>query len=216
MYKQSAGKSVIIGVDKLKIKELSSLLDEFKSSIGEDYKLLSGDGDPNAKIVLIGEAPGKNEIEQGKPFVGQAGKNLDEFLKILNITRNQLYITNVVKFRPIKINKETGSISNRTPNKNEIAEFEDFLIRELSIIKPKLVISLGNVALKSVLGDSNASIGDYHGRPVEFNRGQLVGTLFPLYHPASIIYKRELKDTYIDDLHKLRQYIDENKILSYI
>lgn len=197
----------------MKTKELSNLLRTLKNSMGEDVKILMGDGDPDSKIVLVGEAPGKNEIEQGKPFVGQAGKNLDEFLKILDITRDQLYITNVVKFRPIKINKETGSISNRTPNKNEIAEFEGFLTRELSIIKPKLVVSLGNVALKSVLGNSNASIGDYHGEPMEFNMGQLVSTLFPLYHPASIIYKRELRDTYVDDLHKLRQYIEENEVI---
>lgn len=204
---------MIIGVDKLKAKELSILLEELKNNIGEDYKLLSGDGDLNAEIVLIGEAPGKNEIEQGRAFVGQAGKNLNEFLKILNINRNHLYITNVVKFRPIKINKQTGSISNRTPNKSEISKFEDFLIREVSIIKPKLVISLGNVALKSILGNPNASIGHYHGKIIELNRNGLLGILFPLYHPASIIYKRELKDIYIEDLYKLKKYIDKNKIL---
>jgi len=213
LYKQSIGECLIIGVDQLKAKELSNLLQELKNRMGEDVKLLMGHGDPDSKIVLIGEAPGKNEIEKEKPFVGQAGKNLDEFLKILHVTREQIYITNVVKFRPIKINKQTGSISNRTPNKNEIAEFEDFLIKELFIIKPKLVISLGNVALKSVLGYSSASIGEYHGKPMEFKRNQLTGVLFPLYHPASIIYKRELKDAYIDDLHKLRQYIEENIIL---
>jgi len=196
----------------LKKQELSSLFDELKSNMGEDVKLLMGYGDPNSKIILIGEAPGKNEIEQGIPFVGQAGKNLDDFLRILNISRDKIYITNVVKFRPIKVNRQTGSVSNRTPNKNEIAEFEDFLTRELSIIKPKLVVSLGNVALKSILGNSNASIGDYHGKALQYNRNQMVGTLFPLYHPASIIYKRELKDTYIKDLHELRQYISENRI----
>ncbi len=203
----------MIGAEKLKKEELSNLVHELKSNIEEDMKLLMGYGNPNSKIVLIGEAPGKNEIDQGKPFVGQAGKNLDEFLEIIHITRDQIYITNVVKFRPIKINKQTGSISNRTPNKKEIAKFEDFLIRELSIIKPELVISLGNVALKSILGNSNVNIGDYHGKPIEFKREQLTGILFPLYHPASIIYKRELKDTYIEDLYKLRQYINENTIL---
>ena len=102
-----------------------SLSKELKEYIDDLYQqatpLIFGDGDVDSQIVLIGEAPGKNEILQGRPFVGQAGKNLDEFINVLEIKKADLYITNVVKMRPYKINEQTGREANRTPTKKKLA-----------------------------------------------------------------------------------------------
>jgi len=188
---------------------LKKFMDEY---FKKDVPLVFGDGMPGAKIVLVGEAPGRNEVEIGKPFVGQAGKNLDEFMKILELNREEIYITNVVKFRPYKINKKTQSISNRPPTKEEIKISEPFLKKELEILNPKLVVSLGNVPLKCLTGDESATIGEYHGKPLEINFTGKTMILFPLYHPASIIYKAELKTVYLEDLYKLKEYLQFSEI----
>lgn len=188
---------------------LKKFMDEY---FKKDIPLVFGDGMPGAKIVLVGEAPGRNEVEIGKPFVGQAGKNLDEFMKILELNREEIYITNVVKFRPYKINKKTQSISNRPPTKEEIKISEPFLKKELEILNPKLVVSLGNVPLKCLTGDESATIGEYHGKPLEINFTGKTIILFPLYHPASIIYKAELKTVYLEDLYKLKEYLQFSEI----
>lgn len=195
----------------MKSELLEALNDELKKYINELNKvetpLVFGEGAANSSIVLIGEAPGKQEILAGKPFVGQTGKNLDQFISILDIDRTDLYITNVVKLRPYKINEETGRESNRTPTKKEISIFTSFLMRELEIIKPMLVVTLGNIALKCITQDEKSTIGTLHGSTMDINFGKAEFKLFPLYHPASIIYKAELKDTYLQDLHKLKKYL---------
>lgn len=173
----------------------------------EEVPLVFGEGNVDSEIVLVGEAPGKTEVEQGRPFVGQAGKNLEEFITILGINREDLYITNVVKFRPVRINHDTGRESNRAPNKEEIRISTEFIEQELSTIKPKLVVSLGNIALRCILKDDKATIGVMHGSPISVKFANAEFSLFPLYHPASIIYNRALKDVYLQDLHKLRNYI---------
>jgi len=185
-------------------KELKAAVDAY---FKQDIPLVYGDGSEEAKIVLIGEAPGRTEVEKGKPFVGQAGKNLDEFMEILQLNRNEIYITNVVKFRPYKINDKTGRTSNRPPTKEEINLCRPFLKRELEIIEPKLLVSLGNVPLKCLTEDESATIGEYHGKPITINFAESDMTLFPLYHPASIIYRAELKSVYIEDLYKLKEYM---------
>ena len=88
-----------------------------------DRRLVFGEGDENAKVMLVGEAPGGEEEKQGRPFVGKAGKNLDEFIELAGLLRSELYITNVVKFRPTGVSKKTGRPINRTPNKSEIDDF---------------------------------------------------------------------------------------------
>mgnify|MGYP000852373493 CR=1 FL=1 len=180
---------------------------------GKETTLVYGDGNIDTGIVLVGEAPGRTEVEQGKPFVGQAGKNLEEFINILDISREDLYITNVVKFRPVKYNPDTGRESNRTPNREEIRISIDYIEQELSIIKPELAISLGNIALKCILKDDKATIGIMHGSPISVKFAGTEFALFPLYHPASIIYNRALKDVYLQDLHKLRNYIKREKLI---
>ena len=159
-----------------------------------------GDGNASAKIVMIGEAPGEQETLLGKPFVGKAGKNLDEFLSMTGLKRADLYITNVVKFRPVKIS-DKGRASNRPPTREEISLFVPFLQRELEIIQPEVIVTLGNVPLKAVV-DQKAVIGSCHG--------QLMGKVFPLYHPASIIYNRALKDVYEEDVIRFADLAKEH------
>lgn len=171
--------------------------------------IVFGEGNRDAKLVLVGEAPGAKEIELGRPFVGQAGKNLDEFLEILGLERGDIYITNVVKIRPYKINEKTGRKSNRPPNKKEIEKYGKYMEEEIRAIQPKVVVTLGNVSLRAVLKDQKATIGEMHGEPIPYE-GYYV---FPLYHPASIIYNQELKKTYIEDLHKLKDFIKEHCLL---
>lgn len=192
------------------MRGLEVLKDEYitiiKKELGVDSRVVFGDGNENASIVLIGEAPGEKEEETGKPFVGAAGKNLDEFLNILELKREDIYITNVVKIRPYKINPKTGRKSNRPPKSKEIEVSLQTLEKQIEIIKPQFIVTLGNISLRAVLRDKGSKIGDYHGRPVEVC-GHI---LFPLYHPASIIYNRSLYEVYINDVNKLKRYIYEN------
>ena len=168
--------------------------------------MVYGEGNPNAHIMLIGEAPGAEETRLSRPFVGKAGKNLDEFLAVLEQKRDDIYITNVVKFRPYKVS-EKGRLSNRPPAKDEIGCMLPHLLREIETVAPKVVVTLGNVPLKSVLGQKNATIGAYHGMPTEASLLSHAFSLFPLYHPASIIYNPALKSIYADDLIKLKHFI---------
>lgn len=197
-----------------KAAALTALKSRCKALIQEVYAsrekvVVFGEGNLSAAIVLVGEAPGEQETLQGKPFVGKAGKNLDGFLGKLGIERNDIYITNVVKFRPVKEHPRTGSLSNRPPSREEIELCFSFLVGELAIIKPRVVVTLGNVALKATCDDRKAVIGDCHGRPIPIELHGLKFTLFPLYHPASIIYNRELAGTYEQDLEKLKGYLGE-------
>lgn len=168
-----------------------------------DRRVVFGEGKINAEIMLIGEAPGGEEDKLGRPFVGKAGKNLDQFLEIVGLQRSDLYVSNVVKLRPFKLSPKTNKPVNRPPNKEELAFFVPLLHNEIEIVKPKLIVTLGNFALKNVLMDNKASIGDYHGRLLEDNGKKL----FPLYHPAAIIYDRAKEAVYIEDLHKLKDVL---------
>lgn len=182
---------------------LTALEGKYREMLQNYSPAVLGEGNPGADILMIGEAPGKTEVELGRPFVGQAGRNLDEFLETLELQREDLYITNAVKFRPTKTNADTGSISNRPPTKKEIEIFRPFLMDEIEIVDPSVVVSMGNIPLFSLIG-KNARIGDVHGRPMEFGRR----TLYPLYHPASIIYRRELQSIYQDDLARLKRLLE--------
>ncbi len=168
--------------------------------------LVYGEGDENAAVMLIGEAPGAEETRLLRPFVGKAGKNLDEFLLALKLRRQDIYISNVVKFRPYK-QSEKGTLSNRPPEKEELAAMTPLLLREIEAIAPRVVVTLGNVPLKALHG-SSATIGGSHAVPVTAHALSHRFMLFPLYHPASIIYNRALKAVYDEDLKKLRSFLD--------
>ncbi|MCR1899551.1 uracil-DNA glycosylase [Irregularibacter muris] len=171
--------------------------------------IVFGAGDLDAAIMLIGEAPGRQEIEQRKPFVGAAGKNLDEFIEILQIDRRDIYIGNVVKFRPFKINPKTNRQVNRPPTQEEISLCKPYLEKEIEIIEPKIIVTLGNTPLKAISEDQEIKIGDVHGSPMTIHLPQYQKPLniYPLYHPASIIYRRQLKEIYIEDVKKLKRII---------
>jgi uracil-DNA glycosylase len=147
-------------------------------------QLVFGAGNPSADIVFIGEAPGKNEDEQGKPFVGAAGKFLNEMLEMIALKREDIYITNIVKYRPP---------NNRDPLPEEKAAFLPFLQKQLDIIEPKLIVTLGRHSMDVLL--PGLKISQVHGQPK-----RLKGKVYlPLFHPAAALYNGALRQTLIDD-----------------
>jgi uracil-DNA glycosylase len=153
-----------------------------------------GSGSINRKIILIGEAPGKNEDETGSPFVGSAGKILDQALIDARIERKEIYITNVVKCRPP---------NNRVPTDEEIRICtSEYLKKEIDIISPKIICILGATALKSLLGLK--SMTPYRGKIVK--RPPL--KYFITYHPAATIYNNKLKQIFFEDIQKLAKIVN--------
>ncbi|HEX7484290.1 MAG TPA: uracil-DNA glycosylase [Candidatus Saccharimonadales bacterium] len=159
-------------------------------------QLVMGDGNLDAEIVFIGEAPGKKEDESGLPFVGASGKFLNEMLAQARLERRDVYITNVVKYRPP---------NNRDPKPAEKKAFMPYLLKQLEIIKPKVVITLGRHSMEYFL--PGAIIGDIHGQPhqVQIDSNELL--IIPLYHPAAALYNGSLRQTLIDDFMRVPQII---------
>lgn len=170
---------------------------------GAEHALVFGEGPERPVLMLIGEAPGEQETLQGRPFVGKAGKNLDRFLELAGLAREEIYISNAVKIRPTKVSK-MGRISNRPPSKEEIALFRPWLMREIAEIQPKMIATLGNVPLAAVTG-SRQTIGQVHGTVIPAGETNL--PLFALYHPASLIYNRALESVYEQDVRMLAQQL---------
>lgn len=192
------------------MRRLRKFREEMTAFFSELYvetekKLVFGDGEEKARIVMIGEAPGEQEALQGKPFVGKAGKNLDEFLLLSGFERKSLYITNTVKIRPTKIS-DAGRIVNRPPKREEIELFVPWLIRELELIRPETIVTLGNVSLKALLGNER-TIGECHGKWLRWRETKV----YPLYHPASVIYNPSLKDVYRNDVVRLGEEMRMNR-----
>jgi uracil-DNA glycosylase family 4 len=150
--------------------------------------LVMGDGNADAEVVFIGEAPGKNEDEQGLPFVGAAGKFLNEMLASIGLERSDIYITNIVKYRPP---------NNRDPHPDEKAAFLPFLHAQLEVIKPKLVVTLGRHSMDSLL--PGLQISKCHGQPKRYN-GQVY---MPLFHPAAALYNGGMRATLMEDFAKI-------------
>lgn len=161
-------------------------------------RLVMGDGNPGADIVFIGEAPGKNEDLQGKPFVGAAGKFLDTMLEAAGLNRGDVYITNIVKYRPP---------NNRDPLPEEKAAFWPYLLKQLQIIEPKVVITLGRHSMEYFL--PGMKIGEIHGQPkrITFDNHKIV--VMPLFHPAAALYNGSLRQTLIDDFLKVPSVIEQ-------
>ena len=167
----------------------------FRNLYEEDRKVLVfGEGCVGASVMMIGEAPGEQESLQGRPFVGKAGKNLDAFLEQAGMDRASLYVTNVVKFRPTR-RSEAGRTVNRPPTQEEIKLSLPWLLREIDLVDPKTIITLGNVPLKALTGRGSV-IGDMHGRFIDWQGRRL----FAMYHPASVIYNPGLKAVYSRDI----------------
>lgn len=166
---------------------------------GKELALVFGEGPQNPVLMLIGEAPGEQETLMRRPFVGKAGRNLDRFLELAGLERGEIYISNIVKLRPTKTGK-TGRLSNRPPTKDEIALFRPWLIREIELVRPRMIATLGNVPLQALTA-TKQTIGSVHGRVIP--AGETGLPLFALYHPASLIYNRSLEGVYEDDVRAL-------------
>ena len=152
-----------------------------------------GNGNPDADIVFIGEAPGKKEDELGIPFVGAAGKFLDEMLGLINLNREDIYITNIVKYRPP---------NNRDPLPEEKTACREWLLGELKIISPKLIIFLGRHAMNNFFPE--LKISDAHGKLlIKPFKGMSTKYFFPLYHPAAALYDGSMREVLIEDFKKI-------------
>ena len=156
-------------------------------------KAVFGEGDPGADLMFVGEAPGYHEDQQGRPFVGQAGKLLEQLLASIGMTREQVFIANVLKSRPP---------NNRDPRPEEIDACRPYLWRQIEIIKPKVICTLGNFATKLLSGDQTG-ITKVHGRPraTEIAGHRLY--LYPIFHPAAALYTPAMLTTLKEDFSRL-------------
>lgn len=162
-----------------------------------------GEGSHDAEIVFIGEAPGENEAKTGRPFVGRSGKFLDELLLSAEIPRESVYITNIVKDRPPK---------NRDPHPGEIELYAPFLDRQLEIIQPKVIATLGRFSMQYImerygLEEKVEAISKLHGKVFETNMSYGTVKVVPLYHPAVAIYNQASKETLKEDFKILKTLI---------
>lgn len=186
-------------------KNKQQQLDDIKQKILDDKvtpelaagatQLVFGVGNPEAEIVFIGEAPGKNEDQKGEPFVGAAGKFLDEMLEMIGLKRADIYITNIVKYRPP---------NNRDPLPEEKKAFLPYLQSQLEVIQPKVVVTLGRHSMNCFLPD--LQISKVHGQPKrvklhlkEDKQDIFEVVILPLFHPAAALYNGAMRQTLIDD-----------------
>lgn len=176
-----------------------------------DREIVVGEGNVYAEMVLVGEAPGKDEVKLSRPFVGMAGKNLNEFLQILGIQREDIYITNAIKYRLSEVNPKTGRVGNRPATASEIGANRRYLLDEIHLLGPKYIVTLGNVPLKALMGNTDTRIGDIHGQLNSLCIYNKEYSLFPLYHPASIIYNQSLKSVYLKDIEILSGVLEKKK-----
>ncbi len=153
-----------------------------------------GEGPENAEIMFIGEAPGFHEDRQGRPFVGAAGKLLDELLATIGIQREQVYIANVIKCRPPQ---------NRDPMPEELAACKPYIDQQIELIRPKVIITISRFAMTRWFPDKK--ISDIHGKPKKFDN--LV--VLPMYHPAAALHQPSLKRVLEEDFKRVPQILKE-------
>lgn len=160
-------------------------------------KAVPGEGDPESDLMFVGEAPGYHEDQQGRPFVGQAGKLLEELLASIGLTREQVFIANVLKSRPP---------NNRDPLPEEIVACQPYLWRQIELIKPRVICTLGNHATKLLTGNP-AGITRVHGRPQVFEIAGQTVYLYPIFHPAAALYTRAMLATLQEDFRRLPELL---------
>jgi DNA polymerase len=161
-------------------------------------QVVYGSGNPNADLVFVGEAPGFHEDQQGIPFVGQAGKLLDQLLAGIELTRADVFVVNVLKCRPP---------GNRDPLPEEIAACEPHLFRQIELMEPRLVATLGNFATK-LLSGKPAGITRVHGYEQEVTLGARTVLLYPLYHPAAALYTPSMLKVLEEDFARIPTLLD--------
>lgn len=160
-------------------------------------QVVFGVGNPNATVMFVGEAPGFYEDKQGEPFVGAAGKLLNELLESAGLSRSEIYIANVIKCRPP---------NNRDPEPDEVETCKPFLLQQIEMIKPALVCSLGNWATQTLL-DRKVGITKVRGQVIRLEKF----VLFPLLHPAAALHQGNLREPLIEDFKKLKTYLLQAK-----
>ena len=182
----------------MELKEIEEKIKSCTKCKLHEYRTnaVPGDGPENAKIMLVGEAPGRFEDIQGKPFVGAAGKLLNEILNEVGIKREDVYITNIVKCRPP---------NNRDPTDEEITKCSPYLDLQISTIRPKLIIGLGRHSSKYLVekfGAKFTRISAVHGKLFHFTT--IFGDFYvmPSYHPAAAIYNKSLRSSIVEDLKR--------------
>lgn len=159
-------------------------------------QVVFGVGNPHASIMFVGEAPGFNEDQKGEPFVGAAGKLLNDLLESANLSRDQIYIANVIKCRPP---------NNRDPEPDEVETCKPFLMQQIQMIRPKLVCTLGNWATQTLL---ERKVGITKVKAQAFYMKDFV--IFPLLHPAAALHQGNLLDTLKEDFKKLKEFLDRH------
>ena len=184
-----------------KLKDKISTISECKLK-NNSNNIVFNDGNINSPIMLIGEAPGQKEDELSKPFVGEAGSLLNKMLSAINLNRKDLYITNVVNYRPPL---------NRKPNSNEIKRYSEFLLEHVDIIKPKIIILLGSTAMEAFFG-SNLKISKERGIWKEILIKDKTFLTMVTFHPAYLLRQNDQKKYSWIDLKNIRNKIDELKI----
>jgi len=197
-------------IEDLKKIELK-IIQNMKCPLKDAAKnLVFGKGNPNAKILFIGEAPGAKEDIAGMPFVGSAGKNLDKLLQSINLTLDETYIANILKYRPP---------NNRNPSIEEIYRHTPYLIEQIKIIKPKVICTLGNYSTKFVLASFNIpqmkkidGITKLHGIIHEITIDGIKFKVIPLYHPAAMLYNPKLRPVLAKDFLKLGTFLEQSNI----
>jgi uracil-DNA glycosylase len=170
--------------------------------IEQGYHPVIGEGNPYAPIMLVGEAPGEWEAKSGRPFVGAAGRLLNELLASVELARGDVYITNIVKDRPPE---------NRPPTREEIAFYAPFLTQQIDIIAPKVIVTLGRFAMEYLLDyfdlpEKGDKISRLHGRVLRTQGNKAPEALVPLYHPAVALYNTSQKQTLMADFQSLRPF----------
>lgn len=163
-----------------------------RCALGESrHSLVFGEGNSQAEIMLVGEAPGAKEDESGRPFVGPAGRILNKILEEVGIRREDVYITGVVKCRPPQ---------NRLPKREEVAACVPFLAKQIEILQPKIIVCLGSLAAKTII-DPKTKISEVRGKWVEKNGRKIM----PTYHPASVFHDQEKMDAIREDFRQVKE-----------
>lgn len=182
-------------VEKLPLDEIRAQVEQCHAcSLCEmRTNIVFGDGDPHARVLIVGEAPGKNEDLQGKPFVGAAGKFLDELLEAAGLKREEVFIANVLKCRPP---------SNRNPQADEIEACAPFLREQAQSIDPWIIVTMGNFATQFIL---RTGTGITHLRGTIQQTGRFI--VLPVFHPAAAIYDRSKRDVLLEDFRQVGELV---------
>ncbi len=189
------------------LKELEEKIKKENLLLKDNAKnLVFGKGNPKADILFIGEAPGAKEDELGIPFVGASGKELDKLLQTIELSIEDVYIANILKYRPP---------SNRDPTTEEIENHTPYLLNQIDIIKPKVICTLGNYSTKFVLANFEVSkmkeipgITKLHGKIKQIRNYNV----FPIYHPAAMLYNPKLREVLKEDFLKLKDFLNQSSL----